>query len=64
MLNKKLSFKLDQDNDKSWVEDDLKNLSKKDRFMGATIMENMMKEVHSTLHNIKATINGKKTSKP
>ena len=58
-----MSFKVDEATSKAWVEDALKNISKKDLSLGATIMANIIKKVHSTPHNVKATINGKNSSK-
>ena len=58
--NKIESFKIDEANSKSWVEDALKKLSKNNRSIAATFMEEMIKEVHSAPQSIRATINVKK----
>ena len=61
---KKESFNVDEANAKDFVEETLKKISKEDRSIGATLMDDVMKQVHSAQHNIKATINSNKSSKP
>ena len=50
--NKKALLKVDEDNAKHWVEGTLKKIIKKYGSVGATIIKDMMKEVHSTPQNI------------
>ena len=58
-----MSFKVDETNAKSWIEDTFKKLNKNNGSVSDAFMSEMIKEDHSVPKNIKVIINVKEAIK-